>query len=96
MLDVSFTGRTMPFFLMQAVAITLEDLLIDAFGNTKPTIVTKNIGYVWVAVWFYFSLPYTYWVFKEVGGNTGFVSWSPTTVLLSTLGVDFGPSFIPQ
>ena len=67
------TEGTMKFFLIQAVAITFEDLVIriakrlPLFRGTKPTsgkdngfrvrAVVRVIGYCWVVLWLCFSLP---------------------------------------
>ena len=67
------TEGTMKFFLIQAVAITFEDLVIriakrlPLFRGTKPTsgkdngfrvrAVVRVIGYCWVVLWGCFSMP---------------------------------------
>ena len=67
------TDRAIKFFLLQAVAITFEDLVIyivkhlPLVGGTKPTsgeddgfwvkAVARVIGYCWVVLWLCFSLP---------------------------------------
>ena len=49
------------FFLLQAVAITCEDtvinLAIKAGFSSKPNRFVKFIGFIWVFAWFAYSLP---------------------------------------
>ena len=51
----------MEFFLLQAVAITFEDIVISlatrAGLSSKPNRFYKLIGFVWVFAWFTYSLP---------------------------------------
>ena len=56
-----WTGHSMEFFLLQAVAITCEDVIISLIAragfSTKPNRFFKIIGFVWVFAWFTYSLP---------------------------------------
>ena len=59
-------GMSIQFFLLQAVAITLEDAVI-ALGSRlghKESIAFKLIGFAWVFAWFAFSMPI--WLDPEV------------------------------
>ncbi len=50
----------MQFFILQAIAITFEDMVIAVaarFGHTQQNTVFKVIGYAWVFAWFTYSLP---------------------------------------
>lgn len=52
---------TLEFFLLQAVGIMAEELVIEHAQRcsiTKSTRWTKAIGFMWVFLWFNFSLPY--------------------------------------
>ena len=56
-----WTGHSMEFFLLQAVAITCEDVIIAlarrAGFSSKPNSFYKILGFVWVFAWFTYSLP---------------------------------------
>ncbi|OAX38573.1 hypothetical protein K503DRAFT_691336, partial [Rhizopogon vinicolor AM-OR11-026] len=56
---VSRSFFSMPFFLLQAFAITLEDMFIWIAGrlNVKSNLWTRVLGYVWVAAWFGWCVP---------------------------------------
>jgi hypothetical protein len=56
-----WTGHSVGFFLLQAVAITCEDVIIAlaarAGFSSKPNCFVKIMGFVWVFAWFTYSLP---------------------------------------
>ena len=56
-----WTGHSMEFFLLQAVAITCEDVIIafaaKAGFSLKTNYFFKLIGFVWVFAWFTYCLP---------------------------------------
>ena len=56
-----WTGHSLKFFLLQAVAITCEDVIIALAGragfSSKPNYFYKILGFVWVFAWFTYSLP---------------------------------------
>ena len=56
-----WTGHSMEFFLLQAVAITCEDVIIKlaarAGFSSKPNCFFKIMGFLWVFAWFTYSLP---------------------------------------
>lgn len=56
-----WAGHSMEFFLLQAVAIACEDIIISlaarAGFSSKPNRYIKFIGFVWVFAWFTYSLP---------------------------------------
>ena len=56
-----WTGHSLEFFLLQAVAITFEDIIISlavrAGLSSKPNRLYKFIGFVWVFAWFTYTLP---------------------------------------
>ncbi|KIK45418.1 hypothetical protein CY34DRAFT_78074 [Suillus luteus UH-Slu-Lm8-n1] len=53
-LNSSRLGVSFPFFIYQALAITLEDMVIAAArrAGVTETKWTRKMGYVWVACWF--------------------------------------------
>ncbi|KAF8954003.1 membrane bound O-acyl transferase family-domain-containing protein [Flammula alnicola] len=60
MLFQDWSGTSLRFFLLQAVAITFEDAIIGLAGRlgyTKPTPFFKLVGFIWVFAWFTFSIP---------------------------------------
>lgn len=56
-----WAGHSMEFFLLQAVAITCEDVFLSlaarAGFSSKPNRFFKFMGFVWVFAWFTYSLP---------------------------------------
>ena len=64
-----FAGYSLPFFLLQACAITLEDFVI-ACGKTvgiRLNLGLKAVGFVWTMAWFYWSAPH----FADLGLRAG-------------------------
>ena len=53
----SYIGVTFPFFLWQAVAITVEDFVIDAGRKRgiQETYLLRVLGYVWTATWMVYT-----------------------------------------
>jgi len=57
--SMKYFGLSFPFFLVQAIAITMEDAVIALAGRAgidKTTYLTRTIGYAWVILWFSVSL----------------------------------------
>ena len=56
-----WSGHALEFFLLQAVAITFEDIIISLAAraglSSKPNLFYKLIGFVWIFAWFSYSLP---------------------------------------
>ena len=55
-----WTGHALEFFLLQAVAITFEDIIISLAARTgisSPNPLYKFIGFIWVFAWFTYTLP---------------------------------------
>lgn len=50
---------TLAFFMLQAVAITVEDLLFWSTKSWRPQLglVNRVVGYLWVIFWFTLSYP---------------------------------------
>lgn len=60
MLFQNWSGTSIRFFVLQAVAITFEDIAIalaSRLGFNRNMLGFRVIGYVWVFAWFAFSLP---------------------------------------
>jgi hypothetical protein len=60
MVGMQHFGSSFAFFPAQAVAITTEDALIGLArraGITECTSLTRAVGYIWVSLWFSFSMP---------------------------------------
>ncbi|KAI0313951.1 membrane bound O-acyl transferase family-domain-containing protein [Amylostereum chailletii] len=73
MVGWEFTGTSMPFFLIQAVAITVEDVVI-ALGRklgVEPSRLTKALGYAWVFAWG----SYTFSLWRDTSVEVGW-DWS--------------------
>ncbi|KAF5328771.1 hypothetical protein D9619_011601 [Psilocybe cf. subviscida] len=72
MLYQNWSGRSMEFFLLQAVGITLEDAVVGiakTLGYTTKTPLTKLLGFCWVFAWFTFCLPL--WLDPNLHAGTG-------------------------
>ncbi|KAG5735390.1 hypothetical protein E4T56_gene11107 [Termitomyces sp. T112] len=70
MIGPQFTGRSIPFFLMNAAAITFEDSIFAVtrkMGLAGQTRISRVIGYTWVLMWFNYSLPTFYTWTLEAG-----------------------------
>ncbi|KAG6829693.1 hypothetical protein H0H92_003811 [Tricholoma furcatifolium] len=91
MVGPQYTGKSVPFFLMNAAAITLEDSIIALAGKMgigHRTIVTRILGYVWVFMWFSFSLPTMYiWVVKAGLGKDEMLPFSLIRTLFPPLRI---------
>lgn len=85
MVGTKYIGTSFPFFLVQAVAITFEDAVIGSarrLGFARVNALTRLIGYVWVAVWFYFTAPGLSWIIGAGFGMKEALPFSPTRMLL--------------
>ena len=62
----TWAGRSVPFFLWQVVAITLEDFVVDVAKHyhIKEGRWAHVIGWLWTVAWFTWSVPiYIDWAF---------------------------------
>ncbi|KAF8815354.1 hypothetical protein BYT27DRAFT_7080138 [Phlegmacium glaucopus] len=61
-------GHSMEFFLLQAVAITCEDIIVELAArvgfSSKPNRFFKFIGFLWVFAWFTHTFPL--WLDKQI------------------------------
>lgn len=60
MVAPKWLGASMPFFLWQAVGITVEDFVINLASSRgiNETFWTHVLGYLWVwPIWFAFTVP---------------------------------------
>ncbi|TFK83286.1 hypothetical protein K466DRAFT_498755 [Polyporus arcularius HHB13444] len=79
-----YTGRSMPFFLLNGVAITIEDLFLTVARSlgARSTPATKLLGYVWVVLWFGWSAPLLVDWMMEADLNLISLPVSPTKLLV--------------
>ncbi|KAI0315998.1 membrane bound O-acyl transferase family-domain-containing protein [Amylostereum chailletii] len=90
MVGRAYTGVSMPFFLLQAAAITGEDAVV-ALGRRlgiAPSRAVKTLGYVWVFGW----ISATFSMYRDLSIETGWdwsAEWpiSPSSGLLRMVGV---------
>ncbi|RPD52491.1 hypothetical protein L226DRAFT_617898 [Lentinus tigrinus ALCF2SS1-7] len=90
MVDKREFGRSFPFFLSQAAAITFEDTVIAlgksygiAGGKEGPPRAIKVLGYAWVLLWLQFSGPmYVDWLYEARIVGDPFLPFSPVRSLL--------------
>lgn len=81
MVDPKYIGSSFPFFFLQAVAITFEDVIIRLTrkaGFTQSTPLIHGLGYVWVITWFYLTLPGVSWI---VGSGLGLAKVTPFSLV---------------
>lgn len=53
-------GRSLPFFVAQAVAITLEEPMFNFLAGRStvlPASAARTLGYLWVMIWLLVSAP---------------------------------------
>ena len=78
-----WAGRSMEFFLLQAVAITCEDIVISlatrAGFSSKRNRFYKFIGFVWVFAWFTYTLPI--WLDKMIHAGMMDDGWNYSLIL---------------
>jgi len=81
----NWAGHSMEFFLLQAVAITCEDVFLSlaarAGFSSKPNRFFKFIGFVWVFGWFTYSLPILFHNLKIIHVGTMDDGWTFSLIL---------------
>ncbi|CCM05391.1 uncharacterized protein FIBRA_07607 [Fibroporia radiculosa] len=86
MVSPSLLGASFPFFAAQAVAISLEDAVIDIAKRTDmkwPELLVRGLGYAWVFAWLSLSVPwYINWSVKAGVIDTDRVPFSLITLLV--------------
>ncbi|RPD61545.1 hypothetical protein L227DRAFT_562600 [Lentinus tigrinus ALCF2SS1-6] len=90
MLGRQHFGRSFPFFLANAMAITFEDAVIAlgqslglGFGKEGPTRAVRLLGYAWVIFWVRYSAPmYVDWMFESGVVENPVLTFSPTRTLV--------------
>ncbi|KAF8800800.1 hypothetical protein BYT27DRAFT_7262640 [Phlegmacium glaucopus] len=74
-------GHSMEFFLLQAVAITGEDIIVELAArvgfSSKSNRFFKFIGFLWVFAWFSLTLPL--WLDKQI--HAGLLRYNFTLIL---------------
>ncbi|KAI0642388.1 membrane bound O-acyl transferase family-domain-containing protein [Trametes meyenii] len=81
MLGPEHFGRSVPFFVANALAITFEDVVIALARRVgiREGGATRLLGYVWVVGWFAWSAPsYVQWMFESGVGYHEILPYSPT------------------
>ena len=73
-----WAGHSMKFYLLQAVAITCEDMVIALAArigfSSRPNFFLKLMGFVWVFAWFTYSLPV--WLDENIHVGTMDGGWN--------------------
>lgn len=85
---MEYVGRSCPYFIAQAVAITFEDAVIGLARKAgyRKSLFTRAIGYVWVIFWFTFSIRlFLGWMFSAKYQAAEELSMSPTRMALMAL-----------
>ncbi|KAJ3830664.1 membrane bound O-acyl transferase family-domain-containing protein [Lentinula raphanica] len=86
MVGPAYLGASFPFFVYQACGITFEDIMIHIFkrmGVQGTPRINKTIGYIWVAFWMTFSLPwYIDWAVNAGLGRSEVLPFSPVRYVL--------------
>jgi len=81
MVGRQYMGSSIPFFMTQAVAITLEDSVIqitNSLGVHIPRWLQRLIGYAWVVCWLTMSIPwYVDWAVRAGLGAYELLPLSP-------------------
>lgn len=100
MVGPTWLGRSVPFFLWQALGITIEDLVtkMAAARGVKPAWWTYALGYVWTwPVWFVFTVPiFTGWMMQSGMGHTNIFTWSVVRPLLEWSELDIARYIVPE
>jgi hypothetical protein len=104
MVGMQYFGSSFPFFLAQAVAITIEDMMIGLArraGINTPTNLTHAVGYTWVFIWLSVSVPWLLnWHIAAGLGLSDAVPISPVMhvirLLNETMDIDIIPYFVPS
>jgi hypothetical protein len=104
MVGMQYLGLSFPFFLAQAVAITVEDAVIGlarCAGIDTPWYLTRVVGYIWVFIWLSISVPWLLnWQITAGLGLSEAVPVSPVRqavrILNETANVDIIPYLVPS
>jgi hypothetical protein len=94
MVGVRHFGRSMPFFLIQPVAIILEDLVIRLAQGVNfmshSTLLARLLGFSWVVWWFSWTMPlFISWCVDLGLTRTEVIPVSVTRMILRTLDVKY-------
>lgn len=97
MLMQNWSGTSIQFLTLQAVAITFEDAVIalaKQFGYTKNKPLTRLVGFLWVFAWFVFSLPY--WVEPLLRTGVAELGQTKYSLVLGLWKGDWTPKRVPE
>ena len=93
-------GASLPFFLVQPVAISLEIAVIGIAWQadyTHSNIWTRLLGYTWVFLWFSISFPlYMNWAIYAGLGHSEIFPISPVRSTISILEDITGVEVLPK
>jgi hypothetical protein len=100
MVGTQHLGASLPFFLVQPVAISLEIAVIGITrqaGYTHSNIWTRLLGYTWVFLWFSISFPlYMNWAIYAGLGHSEIFPISPVRSTISILEDITGVEVLPK
>ncbi|TFK89518.1 hypothetical protein K466DRAFT_661471 [Polyporus arcularius HHB13444] len=88
MVGKRYFGRSFPFFLSNAAAVTFEQTLIAlaksvGIAGEEPTRAMKLLGYAWVVLWVRFSAPmFADWIYKTGMVENAVLPFSPVKSLV--------------
>ena len=89
MVGIQHLWASLPFFLAQPVAITLETAVIGIArqaGYTRSNIWIRLVGYAWVFLWFSISVPWLInWAVSAGLGHCEILPISPIRSTIRTL-----------
>ncbi|EMD33236.1 hypothetical protein CERSUDRAFT_87546 [Gelatoporia subvermispora B] len=86
MLGPAYLGASLPFFMLQSVAISIEDGVFALANRWRAESALREVGrvvgYVWVLVWFSVSMPcYVDWAVRAGLGRSEVLPVSPIRYL---------------
>jgi hypothetical protein len=91
---VDYLGRSCPFFFVQAIGITIEDLSIQfarRTGISFPSFLARLFGFSWVLLWFGLQTPSVIHLAVDLGFTREVVlPFSPVRTALGVLQRTFG------
>ncbi|KAF8065364.1 membrane bound O-acyl transferase family-domain-containing protein [Lyophyllum atratum] len=91
MVGRKYFGASFPFFMVQVLAIIVEDTIVelaDRVGRKPSAKLFNIIGFAWVFAWLMFSFPlYIDWAVKAGLGNCELLPVSPVRAALGLLNL---------
>jgi hypothetical protein len=100
MVGMQHLWASLPFFLAQPVAITLETAVIGIArqaGYTRSNIWIRLVGYAWVFLWFSISVPWLInWAVSAGLGHCELLPVSPIRITIRALQQFTGIQILPN